>query len=134
MRDLKRIVRRLIKEHDLPWELHDQRITVHFGARGRRHDVRLARQGEDFVFTSRILLAAEVTKTARRWRQLAYRAWCRNAQSDVVTFGFDEQDRLVGQIVQAARTCDEDEVLLYIDTLAQECDEFEYVLTGGDLH
>ena len=31
-----------------------------------------------------------------------------------------------------AATCDHEDVHLYIETLAKECDRFEYVLTGGD--
>jgi hypothetical protein len=132
MDDLERLIRKLIREQKLHWALDGSRLTIHFGDHGRSQVVQLGRRGGDYVFTSRVLPAAQVTKTAKRWRQLAYRAWCRNAQSDLVTFGFDEEDRLVGRVVQPAETCDEAEVLLYVDTLAQECDEFEYVLTGGD--
>jgi len=47
-----------------------------------------------------------------------------------VTFAFDHNDRLVGVVEQPAATLDHEEVRVYIETLARECDRFEYTLTG----
>jgi len=52
---------------------------------------------------------------------------------DLVSFAFDDKNNLVGIIKQPALTLDHDELKLYIETLARECDRFEYILTGKDI-
>jgi len=37
-------------------------------------------------------------------------------------------------IAQPVATLDHQELKLYIDTVAKECDRFEYILTGSDSH
>jgi hypothetical protein len=51
---------------------------------------------------------------------------------DLITFAFDDRDNLVGVIEQPVLTLDYEELKLYIETLARECDRFEYILTGDD--
>ncbi len=67
------------------------------------------------------------------WNELARLAWQRNAESDLVTFGFDNRNRLVGQIRHPAELLDLKELDLFIWALARECDRFEYQLSGKDL-
>jgi len=52
---------------------------------------------------------------------------------DLVTFAFDDKNNLIGVIEQPALTLDHEELNLYIETLARECDRFEYILTGDDV-
>ena len=78
------------------------------------------------------LPASDVTRNKDHWRRIAYRTWRRNASKPLVTFAFDDDDRLIGQIEVPAATLDHEELDLYIETLARECDRFEYVLTGAD--
>ena len=66
------------------------------------------------------------------WRDIAYRAWRRNAMKELVTFAFDENDRLIGVIEVPAGTLQDEELRVYIETLAKECDRFEYALKGWD--
>ena len=73
-----------------------------------------------------------VTADDDAWRALAYRAWRKNALKDLVTFAFDSDDQLIGLIEQPVTTLDHEELQLYVETLAKECDRFEYVLTGRD--
>ena len=47
-----------------------------------------------------------------------------------MTFAFDDADRLVGLVEVPAATLDDEEFDLYVETLAKECDRFEYALTG----
>lgn len=49
-----------------------------------------------------------------------------------LSFAFDRTDRLVGLIRCPAATLHPNVLLVYITTLARECDRFEYVLTGAD--
>lgn len=59
-----------------------------------------------------------------------------NAFNELVTFAFDENDKLIGLVEQPVATLDDGELALYIETVAEECDRFdrfEYVLTGDGL-
>ena len=69
-----------------------------------------------------VLPASEVTRNDEHWRRLAYRAWRRNASKALVTFAFDDEDRLIGLVEVSAATLDHEELDLYVETLAKECD------------
>ena len=107
-------------------------LRVHVGS-DRYHRIRIVRDGDDYVFTAIILLAKDVTRTTRRWNELARLVWQRNAEREVVAFGFDDRDRLVGRVRHPARFLDEEEVEFYVRCLAAECDRLEYLLTGLDV-
>jgi hypothetical protein len=49
-----------------------------------------------------------------------------------VAFAFGRDDRLVGIIEQPIATMSPEELLFYVQMLAEECDRFEYMLTGED--
>lgn len=57
----------------------------------------------------------------------------KNDMKDLVSFAFDDKNNLVGVIEQPVLTTDYEELKLYIETLARECDRFEYILTGDDI-
>ena len=50
----------------------------------------------------------------------------------MVTFAFDDDNRLIGLIEVAVDTLDHEELEMYVETLARECDRFEYALTRRD--
>lgn len=58
--------------------------------------------------------------------------WQRNRRLMLVGMRFDKQDRLVGEswVPKVGLGCDE--FLVYLRTLARECDRFEFQLTGED--
>ena len=87
-----------------------------------------------YVFTSIVLGRRAVTKSHRRRRQVAVEAWRRNAGMQLVGFEFDKRDRLIGRISHPADRLDPEELELYVNALARECDAFEYVLSGEDRH
>jgi hypothetical protein len=107
-------------------------VIVKLGQTAREQRVRLSIDGDDYVLTSVILGSRAVTRRPKRWRQLALLAWQRNAEHQLVTFAFDGRDRLVGQIRHRREFLDVEELELYVNVLAQECDRFEYLLTGTD--
>ena len=74
-----------------------------------------------------------VTRNHAHWRRLAYRVWRKNAEKDLVSFAFDREDRLIGLIEQPLATMAPKELSFYVETVAKECDRFEYVLTGEDV-
>lgn len=129
-------VRELLQEAQtsasLNWELSGSTVLVHLGDTGRHQRVAISRKGSNYVFRSLVLSHKEVTRRQRRWRELARQTWQRNAEKQLVCFTFDERDNLIGQILQPTGTLDREELVLYVNTLARECDEYEYHLSGGD--
>ena len=123
----------LIASDSVPWHRDGDAVRVELTTRGRAQLVQFARNGDRYVFRSLILPPKHVTASGRVWRDFAYRAWRRNAAKELVTFSFDEKDALIGVIEMAAATLDREELQMYVETLAKECDRFEYALTGEDI-
>ena len=132
MKDLLERVDQAIECEDLRWERHDRTIEVELWRSGHRQTVHLDRVGDRYVLWSTVVGASYVTKSAKRWRDLAYRAWRKNALKELVAFSFDKRDQLIGVIEQPVATLDDEELVFYISTLAQHCDRFRYILTGRD--
>ncbi len=114
------------------WRREDRAITVSLGGTQRTQKIDLATAREDYVFTSVVLGKAAVTKSVKRWNELALLAWQRNAEQQLVTFAFDPKDRLVGHVRHPMQTLDLEELELYVNSLAWDCDRFEYLLSGAD--
>ena len=107
-------------------------VDARFQLTGRRQRVRFAIDGEHVVLTSIVLTSEFVTDDEDVWRDLVRAAWERNMLTDVVLFGFDAGHNLVGRVVHSQATLDSAELRFYLSTLLEECDRFEYVLTGDD--
>ena len=133
MRTLLQRIDDLSKMPGLRWEREGATLRVALYKGARYHSVLLSRDKERYIFRAVVLSSSEVTRDKHQRRRVARRAWRRNASKALVTFGFDSDDRLVGQIEAPAATLDHDELVVYIETLARECDRFEYVLTGQDV-
>ncbi len=99
----------------------------------RWQDVEIARRGEICILRSVVVRPKFVTRNHAHWRRLAYRVWRKNAEKDLVAFAFDRGDRLIGLIEQPLATLAPEELSFYVETVAKECDRFEYVLTGEDV-
>ena len=121
----------LIKDRGLPWYRTGRRIRVQFPRLQRSQTVRVKRVGSLFRFWSRLGSGHDLGTPAKRrnWHRLA---WRRNAFVDMVAFGMDRKGRPIGFLDQPASTLEAGELEIYIDTVARECDRFEYVLTGQD--
>ena len=132
MKDLFLRIDHLSQQRGRHWEREGNHIRVTLREAGRSQTIRVSRDDDRYVFSSVVLPASQVTRNDERWRRIAYRTWRRNTSKELVTFAFDSQDRLVGMIEVPASTLDRDELDLYIETLAKECDRFEYALTGED--
>ena len=132
MKALLEHVRSAIESGKRNWTQNGETVTVQFIKNTRGHRVRLGRRGALYVLSAIVLPAAEVTASDEEWRNIAYRAWRRNAMTELVTFAFDDEDRLIGLIETPVATLDREELEVYIDTLARECDRFEFALTGQD--
>jgi len=134
---MKRVIsemQRLCAANADNWILDGNRIRVPVGDGERYQSITFSRHGDYYVLTSVVLGSARVCSSDAYWRELARLAWRRNSENDIVTFAFDGQDRLVGQVRHLAENLDYEELELYVHALARECDRFEYLLTGGDVY
>ena len=132
MKALLPAVDRLIRQHKKGWVRDGNVVKVELQRTGRGQKVYLLRDGDRYVFRSVVLPSADVTRDDDRWRKIAYRVWRRNASKELIIFSFDKDDTLIGLIEAPAGTLDAAELDLYIQTVAKECDRFEYALTGED--
>ena len=123
---------RLIKTDQLAWRRDGHSVRVELARSGRTQTVQLSQEDDRYRFQSTVLPSKEVTRKQRLWRDIAYRAWRRNAMKELVTFAFDENDRLIGVVEVPAATLQDEELRVYIEALAKECDRFEYALKGWD--
>ncbi len=131
MEPLLEKISKLINKKEYPWVLKGRSIIVELAQTGRKQRIKLIKQGATYVFSSVIINSSAIRGKNRR-RRLAYRAWRKNGIKDLVTFSFNDKGDLIGIIEQPAQTLDHEELSLYIETLAMECDRFEYILTGDD--
>jgi hypothetical protein len=121
-----------IQRNKLQWERNGRSVTVQICDDGRKQRVRFKKGKNMYTFYS-IIHKGRLIKGKMLRREIAYRAWRKNDMKDLVTFAFDDKNNLVGVIEQPVITIDHEELKLYIETLARECDRFEYILTGADV-
>ena len=132
MDNLLKMIQKLSRKKREIWSLTDKYVDVLIGKSTRRQRVYLFHKGGFYFFKSVVMGSMAVRKNKRRWKELMLMAWQRNADHELVNFAFDKQDRLVGLIRHPAEHLDPEELELYIDTLANECDRFEYLIVGKD--
>ena len=132
MKSLIDRIDKLIAKQDTSWTRNGHSVSVELWKSGRKQKVRFYRRNNMYIFYS-VVVRADYFRNAQLRREVAYRAWRKNALKDLVGFAFDEKRQLLGTIEQPVETLDHEELQLYIDVLAKECDRFEYVLTGRDI-
>ena len=130
---IERLIRSVPTARKQAWEVRDDQIRVAVRGGSRHQTIAIKRHDHLYVFTSVVLGTRSVTGNVGRWRRLVRLVWERNGRRQLVTFRFDRRDRLVGQIQHQADFLDPEELELYVNTLARECDRLEYLLTGTDL-
>ena len=130
MEDLLRRIDELTARERLSWQRDGRRLRVSLAKNGRSQTVHLARRRDRYVFSS---IIANVAAVNEDHRSLAFRIWRRNALKPVVTFAIDHRKRVIGQIDQPVESLHTKELRFYLETLARECDRFEYILTGADM-
>ena len=133
MIQIQRLVRSIPKVRKQAWEVHADQIRVEVRGGSRHQNIAIEKRDHLYVFTSVVLGTRSVTKDVRRWRRLVRLVWERNARRQLITFRFDRRHRLVGQIQHQADFLDPEELELYVNTLARECDWLEHLLTGKDI-
>ena len=132
MDDLLKMMRKLARKNRETWSLTDNYVNVQISKGTRKQRVYLFLKNGYYFFTSVVMGSMTVTKNVKNWNELALVAWQRNSDHELVNFTFDKKDRLIGLIRHPAEYLDPEELEHYINTLANECDRFEYLLAGGD--
>ena len=107
--------------------LTEDGVVVEF-SNGRQQHINVSHQSELYRLTSVILKRSFVEKIGRG-RILPF-IWQRNRESNLVAFSLDKRGRLIGSIEQPSKTADANEMLLYLERLAWESDQLEYLLKG----
>jgi hypothetical protein len=116
--------------HSVTLQQADDGIQIVF-SNCRKQKIKLSQNGQYYRLTSVILKRAEVEKPKeRKNEELLPFLWLRNRETNLVAFTLDKDDRLVGIIEQPHETADTDEVMYYLESLAWECDQLEYLLRG----
>ena len=134
MLELRAKLARLCSENDIEWEMKEADIVVRMTNHRRQQQIRISREGSQYVFSTKVLGAAATRRKPQYRHRVALRAWGRNAKTELVAFTFDGAGRLVGEIRHPADHLDTAELAIYLRILATEGDRFEYVLTGRDEH
>ena len=132
MKTLVDRIDQLVRKEQLVWRRDGGSIRVELARSGRTQTVQLRQLDGRYRFESTVLPSREVTRHLGLWRDIAYRTWRRNAMKELVTFAFDENDRLIGVVEVPSGTLQDEELRIYIEALAKECDRFEYALRGWD--
>ena len=95
--------------------------------RSRAHRVKVVEHADAFR-----LIGTVVGSRLSGLDDLELDVWQRNRRLILVGLRFDEQDRLVGESWVPKAGLTKDEFLVYVRTLARECDRYEFQLTGQD--
>ena len=134
---LRRLLRDIVKQgpasrstghlHLTSVELTEDGVLFSFSNERKQH-IEISQKGERYRLMSVVLKQREVEKLKRDW--LLPLVWQRNRETNLVSFSLDNKNRLVGAIEQPLESVDADELIHYLERLARECDQLEYVLSG----
>ena len=127
MERLQKMMRQLSKKHKENWVLKEKYVEVQLGKGMRSQRVYMYLSNGFYFFKSVVLGRASAKANKEKRNELVLMAWQRNADHELITFGFDTLDRLVCLIRHPAKYLDLEELVLYITILTRECDRFEYL-------
>ncbi len=125
-------VDRIIKHWQLPWTRQGAMVEVSFGQGGRHQRVYFEAREHSIHFRSIAAPSRHVKQSNTYWRELALRVWRKNASKDLIAFAFDKRDRLVGCAEHPGTSLTNRDLRTYIEVVARECDQMEFLLTGED--
>jgi hypothetical protein len=96
--------------------------------KGRHHSIRIRETSETYELSGVVARPEDLDVIS----DVPLRAWRHNRAMLLVGFRMDQKARLVGEAWVPKAGLDENEFLLYVRRLAEECDLFEFHLTGKD--
>jgi hypothetical protein len=106
-------------------------VTAEF-PNGRKQVIKYRTEGDQYIFTSRIVTRGVVDRVGRELIARDILMW--NRSTDVVTFRLNERGGLEGYIEQRVASASTEEVRFYLACLAREADRLESLITGRDDH
>jgi hypothetical protein len=98
-------------------------------AQGRHHSLQLGEEPEAYRVTGVVAKPSVTTRVP----ELALQVWRRNRVTPLVGFRIDPKGRLLGEGFIPKAGLSPAEFLLWLRTIAAECDRFEHALTGTDM-
>jgi len=113
--------------HTTSVELTKVGVIFSFSNRRKQH-IEISQNGEHYRLMSVVLKRRVVENLKRDW--LLPLIWQRNRETNLVSFQLDHKNRLIGIIEQPSESMDADELAHYLERLARECDQLEYLLSG----
>ena len=128
---LRQIINELIHQNELNASWEDETLLVKLSELGRKQEIILSVQDPSYVFSTTI---GTVASTSLSRRELQFRIWRQNALKPLVNIRINNKDEIIGSVSNDISHTDPNEVSFYIKTLAQDCDRFEYSLSGSDAH
>ena len=96
----------------------------------RSHSVKIYEEGDHLRLRGIVATPSRIQDIDAETR----RAWEANRRVSLVGFRIDHRDRLVGECIVPLAGLDADELALCVRAVAEECDRYEYLLTGKDVY
>lgn len=116
---------RLCRRKDLRVEGSDIYLEM---SNQRRHRVTVEDTEDAYVISGIACGRAQ----ALQLQHLPLMAWKRNRALQLVGFRIDKKQRLIGEAWVPKAGLTGEEFVLYVRAVAEECDRFEFMLTGAD--
>ena len=102
-------------------------VSVRFKG-ARSHRVTIERSSDGWRLTAQVASGTALNLL----EQPELYVWERNRTSCLVGFRIEKYDRLIGEAWVPEDGLTDDEFVLYVRTVAEECDRLEALLTGRD--
>lgn len=109
------------------FSVNDSNIDVQF-SNGRHHRVNV----EEFKGVYLLISIVARRAVASSLSDLPICAWLRNRATALMGFRIDRKGRLIGEAWVPKAGLTAEEFQLYVRTVATECDQFEFFITGKD--
>ncbi len=131
---LRSMLESVAAQQDPKWRLRPDEDLLRVPVGNRHQDIGFSIDREHVVLSTVVVASPDVARNRRSKDLLTVRCWMRNAESNIVTFTFDEDDNLISRVRHLAEHLDSNELELYVHALSEESDRFEYVLSLKDVN
>ena len=123
----------LINQKQLCWKRNGNCIFIESDRSERKQRIHLKQKHNTYVMSSVVAKVTDVIDTRKGGRKdLLLRIWRRNALKPIITLRIDKRDRVIGTVSCPVESTYKDEIEFYLMTLARDCYQFEYILSGLD--
>ena len=128
MNQLLNMIDELLDSGQLSGKRHKDVVKVILERTDTSQTIRLTESEDTFQLSTTV---AEVPIRKKK-DDLLFRIWRRNAINPVVTLSLSNTGQVVGEVICPKDSTQASELKFYIETLARDCDRFEYILSGAD--